>query len=289
MTVVDQGSFSAAAKTLYVSQPAISKSIQEFERQLGVPLIDRSQRKISLTEPGMILYEYAQQLFAVERAAIHSLAELNGLEQGHLAIGASHTTGTYLLPPILHRFHESYPHVALSLRIKNTRDIIEELRTVPLDVAFVEGPIENGDLRVTPWIVDHLVVIAPAHHVLCHRERITIEDILQFPYIQREPGSGTREIVEQAFAVRGLSPTIAIELGGNQVVKQAVIAGLGLSIVSQATVELERKAGAVCVLEAENFQLQRTLSQVTIKDRPVSRALAAFLDLVRDEHPASPL
>ncbi|MFN8528881.1 MAG: LysR family transcriptional regulator [Anaerolineae bacterium] len=283
MTVVEQRSFSAAARALYISQPAVSKSIQEFEQQLGVLLIDRSRRNISLTEPGMILFEYAQQLFAIERAAVRSLAELHGLERGHLAIGASHTTGTYLLPPVLQRFHEQYPGVALSLRIQNTHDIIEELRTVPLDIAFVEGPIENGDLVVTPWKIDQLVVIAPAHHSLGRQERVMIEDVLRFPYIQRESGSGTREIIEQAFEERGLTPKIAIELGSNQVVKQAVIAGLGLSIVSQATVELERKAGAVCVLQVDNFELQRTLSQVTVKDRPVSRALAAFLALLSAE------
>jgi DNA-binding transcriptional LysR family regulator len=281
--VVEHRSFSAAAKALYISQPAVSKSIQEFERQVGTLLFDRSRRRITLTEAGVLLYEHAQRLFAIERAAERSLAELYGLERGYLVIGASHTTGTHLLPPILRRFRDAYPGITISLEIKNTRDVIEDLRTLPLDAAFVEGPVANRDLQVTHWRTDRLVIIAPADHPLCRQSTVDIEDLVRFPYVQREPGSGTREIVERAFTARGITPKIAIELGSNQVVKQAVIAGMGISIVSEATIELERKAGALCVVSPASFELHRPLFQVTLKDRPQSRVVSVFLQLLTDQ------
>jgi DNA-binding transcriptional LysR family regulator len=277
-TVVEQHGFSRAATVLYISQPAVSKSVQELENQLGVLLIDRSQRRLVLTEAGMILFEHAQRLFAVERAAEAALEQLHGLERGHLSIGASQTIGTYLLPPLLGLFHQRYPGVQLSLEIENTQRVIDDLRTKPLDLAFVEGPASDPDLVITTWRTDRLVVIAPPDHPLSAR-RVSLEQVNHYPYVQRESGSGTRDIVEQALFQRGLKLNVALELGSNQAVKQAVIAGLGISIVSEATLDLEHNAGILAVIEPYDFYLSRPLSLVTVQGRPESRALAAFRDL----------
>jgi DNA-binding transcriptional LysR family regulator len=277
-TVVEQHSFSRAATVLYISQPAVSKSVQELENQLGVILIDRSQRRLMLTEAGRILFEHAQRLFAVERAAEAALEQLHGLERGRLSIGASQTIGTYLLPPLLGLFHQRYPGVQLSLEIENTQRVIDDLRTKPLDLAFVEGPVSDPDLVVTTWRTDRLVVIAPPDHPLS-AQRVSLEQVTHYPYVQRESGSGTRNIVEQALYQRALKLNVALELGSNQAVKQAVIAGLGISIVSEATLDLEQNAGILAVIEPYDFYLSRPLSQVTIQGRPESRALAAFRDL----------
>ena len=277
-TVVDQHGFSRAAAALYISQPAVSKSVQELENQLGVLLIDRSQRRLMLTEAGSILFEHAQRLFAVERAAEAALEQLHGLKRGRLSIGASQTIGTYLLPPLLGQYHQRYPGVQLSLEIENTQRVIDDLRTQPLDLAFVEGPVSDPDLVVSTWRTDRLVIIAPPRHPLTN-QRVSLEQVTQYPYVQRESGSGTRNIVEQALHERGVSLNVALELGSNQAVKQAVIAGLGISIVSEATLELEQNTGILAVIEPHDFYLSRPLSQVTIQGRPESRALAAFRDL----------
>jgi DNA-binding transcriptional LysR family regulator len=277
-TVVEQHGFSRAATVLYISQPAVSKSVQELENQLGVILIDRSQRRLMLTEAGSILFEHAQRLFAVERAAEAALEQLHGLKRGRLSIGASQTIGTYLLPPLLGLFHQRYPGVQLSLEIENTQRVINDLRTQPLDLAFVEGPVSDPDLVVTTWRTDRLVIIAPPGHPLSN-QRVSLEQVTQCPYVQRESGSGTRNIVEQALHERGLSLNVALELGSNQAVKQAVIAGLGISIVSEATLELEQNTRTLAVIEPYDFYLSRPLSQVTIQGRPESRALAAFRNL----------
>lgn len=276
-TVVERRGFSAAAKALYISQPAVSKSVQEFEEQLGVVLIDRTRRNLTLTQAGMTLYEHAQRLFAVEQETEKSLEDLQGLEQGQLTIGASHTIGTYWLPPLLQLFHEMYPAIWLSVQIENTQRLIEELRTASLNIAFVDGSVEASDLIVVPWKTDRLVLITPPHHLLVGQGSVNIDDIVQFPYLQREEGSCTRQMVEMAFQERALQLNIAIELGSNQAVKQGVIAGLGISIVPGSTIELERKAGVLAVIEPVDLYLDQTLAQVTIKDRLHSPALAAFL------------
>ena len=239
--VAEHNSFSRAAKALYISQPAVSKGVQELEEQVGLLLLDRSRRKLALTEAGLLLYQYAQRLFAAEHAAETALEQLQGLERGHLAIGASHTTGTYLLPPLLSWFHQRYPGIRLSLEIANTQSVLENFHTRPLDMAFVEGPVKATDLIVSAWRADHLVAIAPPSYPLIQRQPVALAELATEPYVQREL-VGTREVVEDAFKQKGLELNVAIELGGNQVVKQTVSAGLGISIVSDATIALELRA-----------------------------------------------
>jgi DNA-binding transcriptional LysR family regulator len=288
VAVSQQKSFSAAAKALYISQPAVSKSIQKLEEELDLALFDRSGRNLELTEAGLLLLEYALRLFAIEHGAEDALAQLRGLEHGHLAIGASQTIGTYLLPSLLGEYHQHYPGIRLSLLIGNTLQVVEQLRTSPLDLAFVEGPVTGDDLLISPWRNDQLVVIAPPHHPLIAEQPVTIDRIAGYPYVQREPGSGTREIVEQVFHQHGLELNVSLELGSNEAVKQAVIAGLGISIVSRATVVLETTAGKLMTIDTRDFSLSRRLTKIVVQERPVSRAATAFETLLKEHQFTNP-
>lgn len=278
--LVKAETFSGAARLLYISQPAVSKSVQQLERELGVQLLDRTAKRVTLTEAGQLLYEYAGRIFAMETAAESGLAELQGLERGQLLIGASQTIGTYLLPPALGVFHQRYPKLRLHLEITNTQQVIESLRQTPLGLAYVEGPVSGEDLDVSVWRRDQLVVIAPPDHALVRRRSVTFEMLADEPYLQREPGSGTGEIAASVFAERQRTPNIALILGSNQAIKQAVIAGLGISIVSEATITLERAAGKLAIIQVRDFRLSRPLYCVRIHGRPLSRAAAAFQALV---------
>lgn len=277
------GTFSEAARLLYISQPAVSKGVQQLERELGVQLLDRTSRRVTLTEAGQLLYEYAGRIFAMEKAAESGLAELQGLERGQLLIGASQTIGTYLLPPALGLFHQQYPKLRLHLEIANTQQVIEGLRKTPLGLAYVEGPVSGEDLEVSIWRHDPMVVIAPPNHPLVRRRSVTFEMLAQEPYLQREPGSGTGEIVANVFAERHHAPNVALILGGNQAIKQAVIAGLGVSIVSEATIALERAARELAIIHVRDFKLSRPLYCVRIQGRPLSRAAAAFQTLLQKQ------
>src|ERR1700760_1773151 len=149
--VVDQGGFTKAASALNLSQPAISKSLKELEDGLQLPLIDRSARSVRLTAAGRLLYERARELFGVERIAERELRELRGLKRGVLRVGASTTIATYLLPPILGRFHLRYPRVRLQASSANTRTILRRLLEFKIDLALVEGPVAHHRVEMIPW------------------------------------------------------------------------------------------------------------------------------------------
>jgi DNA-binding transcriptional LysR family regulator len=281
--VAEQKSFSRAAELMYISQPAISRGVQELERQLHTTLIDRSGPCIRLTEAGTVLFRHAQQLFAIERSAERALSELNDLSQGHLAIGASTTIGIYLLPRLLGEFQRRYRGLKLFLDIGNTLQILERLHTTPLDIAFVEGPVHAEQVICSMWRSDLLVPIcAPDHHLLQEQD-LTVQMALAEPFLIREAGSGTREVIESEFTQAGWEMNIAMELGSTEAIKQAVAAGLGISILSRATLDQELALGRLSLLNLPELCFTRSLIQVEVRDRPRSRALSAFLDFMAQE------
>lgn len=281
--VAEAGSFSRAAARLHISQPAVSRAVQELERQLDAPLLERTGRRVVLTEAGKILSVHAVALFAIERAAETALAELEDLQRGELAIGASTTIGIYLLPPLMGAFQRRYPGVRLFLDIGNTTQIAERLRTGTLDAAFVEGPVRGSDLSVTAWRDDTLVVVSAPDHPLAGHPPVALDELIRVPFVLREPGSGTREVVEAALRERGVEAKVAMELGSTEAVKQAVAAGLGVSVVSIATIAQELELGRLVVLDVPDLLVRRTLTRLSMIGRRPSRALRAFLALAEPE------
>lgn len=278
VAVLDHGSFTRAAEALTMSQSAVSRAVQELERQLNTVLLERRARGVAPTEAGLILGEHARRIFAHERLAIEALKELRGLQRGRLAIGASSTIGIYLLPQMLGIYHRRYPGIELFLDIGNTQQVLEHLLTYRIDVAYVEGPVDpHEQLEVVPWRNDELVVIAPPDHPLSRRAHVSCAELNGAPFILREPGSGTREVMEQALAARGIAIQPVMELGSTEAVKQAVSAGLGLSMVSRVTIQSEVIARKLEVLNIPDLVVQRQLSRVRLSDRPQSQALMAWL------------
>jgi DNA-binding transcriptional LysR family regulator len=277
--VADHGSFSRAAEALHVSQPAVSRGVAELERQVGTPLLDRSGRRVTTTDAGALLHEHAVRLFAIERSAENALAEVAGLARGQLTIGASTTIGIYLLPAVLGTFHRRHPGIRLVLDIGNTAQVVERLRTAPLDAAFVEGPVDGPDLEVAPWRPDRLVVVAAPGHPLGGRGPVAIDALMGELFVLRERGSGTRDVVDEALRHLGREVRVAMELGSTEAVKQAVAASLGVSIIPVATIGQELALGRLAVLDVPELHVTRTLSRVTVAGRPASRALEAFLEL----------
>lgn len=277
VAVLEQGSFTKAAEILTMSQSAVSRAVQELERQLGTTLLERRARGVAPTMAGTILGEHARRIFTNERLAIEALNELRGLQRGRLAIGASSTIGIYLLPPLLGNYHRRYPGIELFLDIGNTQQIIERLLSYQIDVAYVEGPVTaNEDLQVVPWRSDEMVVIASPDHPLTRRVTLACSDLQDAPFIMREPGSGTRKVMEQALAAHNVTVRPVMELGSTEAVKQAVSAGLGLSMVSRFAIQSELIAGKLRVLNIPGLNIQRQLSRVRLHDRPQSLALEAW-------------
>jgi DNA-binding transcriptional LysR family regulator len=181
--VATQGSFTGAAEALHISQSAVSRAVRELERQVGMALVERHSRGVILTEAGKRLVLHARRIFALERLAELSLEELQTLQTGHLAIGASTTIGIYMLPVLLGIYHRRYPGIELFLDIGNTQQIVRHVLDHRLDVAYVEGPVEQSDLVLTPWREDELVVIASPDHPLAQRPSLTARDLHMAPFI----------------------------------------------------------------------------------------------------------
>jgi DNA-binding transcriptional LysR family regulator len=281
--VAAQMSFSRAAETLYISQPAVSKAVRELERQLGMPLFERGAGRMTLTEAGALLAERGRAILAIEQTAEEDLQALRGLQTGVLRIGASTTIATYLLPPVIAVFLDSHPNIDLRLTIQNTQSIVSLLLAYRLDVALVEGPVADARIRSEPWRPDELVVIAAPHHPLVLRsagKAVDAELLRGELFMVREPGSGTREVAEAALAQKGLRLERTVQLGSTEAVKEAVAAGLGLAVLSKATIGDQVSLGKLAVVPLADLVITRTFTRLRLIGRTPSPAARAFDQLL---------
>ena len=217
----EEGSMSRAAERLFISQPAVSKQIGELEAALGVSLFDRLPRGLRLSAAGEVLAGHARRLFAVEAEAEQAIAEMKGLTQGKLTIGASLTIGDYLLPKLLGAYHRQYPGITLHLEIANTQVVQRKLRESALDFGLTEGFAEDPALDMEVFAEDTLTAIVPPGHPLLEEHcRFTAARFCAEPFLLREPGSGTREVVERALLSSawnyGSACAVSRQHGGDQ-------------------------------------------------------------------------
>ena len=278
--VAQEGGFTRAARSLRLSQPAVSKAVRELERQTAVPLLERAGRATRLTAAGEALYARARELFAVEQSAEEELRALRGLDGGVLRVGASTTVATYLLFPYLARFRDANPRVELRVSSANTRAIAHSLLERRLDIALVEGPVGHPQIEVVPWREDELVVIVPPTHRLASKRAIPLRELSDEPFIVREPGSGTRKVAERALAAHGVTPNVTLQLGGTEAIKQAVAAGLGLAFVSRFAVEDQVELGRIAAVRVREAALGRMLTELRLRGRPIGPGALAFRKLL---------
>jgi DNA-binding transcriptional LysR family regulator len=210
------------------------------------------------------------------------MAQLRGLEQGSLAVGASTTIGIYLLPELFGLFHARYPGIELFLDIGNTQQIVERLDSRTLDLALVEGPVDvmQHNLTAQPYRDDELVLIASPDHALASAAAIAIRALPDLTWILREPGSGTRDVVDQALADVGVRVTPALELGSTEAIKRAVAVGLGVSIVPRRTIEQELALSRLAVVPISGMTITRQLTILQRADAAPIPAAVAFLEML---------
>lgn len=278
--VAESGSISGGANRLHISQPAVSKQLREFESVIGMSLFDRLPRGIRLTSAGDALLEFARQIFTAEAAAERRLAEMRDLQSGRLALGASMTIGNYLLPAVLARYRSLYPAIDVQLEIANTEVIQQRLLANSLDLGFTEGFVDADELEAEVFATDDLVVIASTAHPLAGRDDLQSKDLLAEPWLVREPGSGTRAVVENALAARQIEPNEVMSLGSPEAIKQAVAAGAGISLVSRWTVRTELAAGLLVVLPVGDLVIERPFHKLSLRHKHPSRAVESFLGVL---------
>jgi DNA-binding transcriptional LysR family regulator len=290
--VAEAGSFSRAAESVHVSQPAISMQVAELEGQLGLTLFHRLPRGVKLTAAGQLLFGYAQRLGALADEAQRAMAEVKGLRRGHLSIGASTTIGAYLLPDLLGEYRRRYPDIELQFDIANTEQIVNRLVDGTLDAGLTEGlPPNRDELNSVTFLQDELVpIVRPDHPGLAAgSEPLTLRQLCAEPIILREPGSGTREVVEGALARRRQKlQRIAMVLGSTEAIKRAVAAGLGVAIVSHLTIQAELALGQLAILPVRGFQVNRPLLRLCCRNREQDPATLTFLALLDQRYPADP-
>jgi len=282
-TVARLLSFTKAADTLHMTQPAVTFQIRQLEEQFNTRLFDRTHNRISLTAAGDRVFEYADHIFELYAEMENGVRELTGDISGALTIGASTTIAEYMLPTLLGDFNARYPEVSIHLKVSNSEGIVSMVESNAIDLGVVESPVGNKNLVVETCKQDQLVAIVPPGHPLAADVTIPFSDLLEFPFICREEGSGTREVINDYLAglpdcSAGLK--VAMELGSPEAVKGAVEAGMGVSVVSKATVQKELKLNTLVTLTLDP-PLFRPLSFVHQKQKFRLRVMEELLEFAR--------
>lgn len=274
--IADTGSVSAAAENIHISQPAISRELKTLEGRLGVELFERMPRGMRLTEAGTLLHGYSQRIFALERNAENAMEDYLGLGVGSLEIGASQTTGNYLLPEILARFREAFPNIRLTLEVSNTETVARGVEQYRYALGFVEGLLPVGNFEVTSLRGDRIVPVVAANHSLALNPPRSLRALAAVPALLRESGSGTRQVIENAFLQHKLSLNCASEIGNSEALLRAAVAGAGLVWLPELCVADALASKTVVRLPTRGLKIERNLSLIRLNDRHLSPSAAAF-------------
>jgi DNA-binding transcriptional LysR family regulator len=286
--VARAGSVSAGAERLHVSQPAVTREIRELEARLGIVLFDRLPRGMALTEAGRVLFDHAARIFAMAEAAQAELHEMAGLGAGQVKLGASNTLGVYWAPDLLSRFHARFPRVEVELAVVNTEQVEAGLRELRFALGFVEGPFDPALFDARPIGADEIAVVAAANHPLAG-ERLDPAVLADRAVILREPGSGTRAIVEEAYAKLGLSIAPRMSVGDTEAIKRMLLAQPALAYLSVLSVRDEIARGELRIVEVDAPRIERALHMVWLKGRSLSPGVQALMALVSSDEAAPPL
>jgi len=283
-TVARLLSFTKAAETLHMTQPAVTFQIRQLEEHFNTRLFDRTHNRISLTSAGQRVYEYADRILSLYSEMDSRVRELTGDVSGILIIGASTTIAEYVLPGLLGEFQQRYPDVNVRLSVSNSLGVVHMVENNSVDVGIVEAPVTNKNLAVDVCWHDELVFICPPGHSFSKKSVITAQDIVGLPFLCREEGSGTREVINEYLEQNKISPhdvNLCMEFGSPEAIKSAVEAGLGVSVVSRATVGKELKLGTLVALPLKPV-LKRPFSFVHQRQKFRLRAVDEFMNFAHE-------
>ena len=277
VTVVEQRHFSKAGELLNLSQPGVSLHIRNLENEFGVKLLHRSPKQVSLTEAGAVLYRHAKQMLAHYEEAGREIGLLQDEVTGSLHIGASFTIGEYVLPAKLAEFAKQYPRVSIQVTIGNTEEIIAAIRSNQLDIGFIEGETAASDPLIIPYMKDEMILVAPSGHPLGGRVAIEDQMLHNETWVLREPGSGTRAFSDRFLQESGIPVKRSYVFNSSQGVKEAVSAGLGLSLLSRWIVRKELASGELTELRIGHTLPERDFRIIRQKNAPYTMAIRVFI------------
>lgn len=282
VTVAEKQNFSRAAEELHMTQPAVSQYIRTFEDNLGVRLLERTNKYVRLNQAGDIVYHHAKEIIGLYSKMQHLVEDLTNKASGPLTIGASYTFGEYVIPRIIAKIKENYPEIKPSITIGNTAKIADLIMHYQLDVGIVEGHFKNEkQLKIEEFAEDYMVIVAsPDHPLAKETKEVTVKDLEHQTWILRELGSGTREAAEKVFQRYDITPADILNFSSTQSIKVAIEEGLGISLISKWAIQKELKNGDLAVIDVKELPLTRRFSIVTSSPFQ-TKALQVFIELLR--------
>ncbi|REE88643.1 LysR family transcriptional regulator [Paenibacillus taihuensis] len=284
-TVAERGSFSAAAQALHMTQPAVTMQVQSLEDYFGTKLLQRSTKRIELTEAGRALMPYARRSIELIRDTDVQMSKFTKQLKGRLQLGASLTIGEYILPRLLGPFGSEYPHIAISMKVMNTAQIMEDIINHQLNFGLVEAPVNHPDMHMEAVMSDELKLIVGKSHPLAGSTEVELEEVMNYPFVLREQGSGTRLVMEDVLRTKNIDLTtmkIVMELGSTGAVKSAVEAGLGISFVSSSSVKHELALGLIQTIPIRDVQFKRQFYSIFLKSALLPISAVTFLTFLRE-------
>lgn len=278
LEVARHASFSRAAERRFRTQPAISSQIRALEEEVGARLFDRSGGKVALTGAGKIFQQYTEKTLEARKTMLVTIAETERVPRGEIVVGANEGTCLHILPEVFAEFRKLYPEVGVQISRLERAKILESIIDNSVDFGVVSTPVEDKRLTVVAIHRDELVVIVPPNHPLGGTQKATIADVARFPLLLPKLGR-TRDSLEDLFHERGLKPKIAMELDSSELLKRFVAADVGVGFIARSNVIEDVKAGALAAIPISDSSIRRDLALVFRRDKALSRAALAFIDI----------
>ena len=280
--VATEKNFTKAATILYVSQPSLSKQIKLLEKNLDTLVINRERNKISLTESGKVLLQYAERILTLCEESCRALVDLKNGDRGNLTVGASQTIGTYLMPRVLTLFARNYPQIDLKVEVNSTRRIAKNIINREIDIAVVGGEISDDlkkNLVIKPFVYDELSLIIAKSHPFAKRETINKDDLYCLDFITLNSNSTIKKFIDNILSQNQIETKqlkTILQLNSIEAIKTAVSLGLGAAFVSSSAIEKEIQLKTITILQINKIKINRQLSIITNSDSYRSQAFKIF-------------
>src|SRR6516164_9700082 len=278
LEVARHASFSRAAEKRFRTQPAISSQIRGIEEEVGAKLFDRSGGRVSLTAAGKAFLKYVEETLDARKAMMVSIAEMERVPRGEIIVGANEGTCLHILPHVFAEFKKQYPEVSVNIKRADYAKILESIIDNSVDFGVISLPVNDSRLTVVPIHRDELILIAPPQHPLGKMKSATVTDASRYPLIVPKAGH-TRDAIEQLFHERRLKPNFTMELDSSELLKRFVAADVGIGFIARSNVEEDVQANVLSAIPLADSPIRRDLALVFRKDKALSRAALAFIDI----------
>lgn len=280
--VARHGSFTRAAEELFLTQPTVSIQVKQLTKAVGLPLFEQVGKRLYLTDAGRELLTTCREIFDRLDQFEMTVANFKGLKQGRLRLAAV-TTTKYFVPRLLGPFCQRYPGIDVEFQVTNHEGLVARLSENLDDLYILSQLPEHLDISYHAFLENPLVVLAPIDHPLAHEKNIPLKRLVDEPFIMREPGSGTRSSVQKLFDEQGISVRVRLELGSNEAIKQAIIGGLGISVLSLHTLGLEGRSDKLAILDVEGFPIRRQWYAIYPAGKQLSVVAQTFFEYLLEE------